>query len=224
MALVSLESLRARVRTLSDMEGSAFVADDAFGLDGFINAGLSEVYDLVVEAGGEETFLTTASITVAAGAESVPLPEDFATLRGVQLTIAGKPVTLQKYPWASRNDLRNVAPGGAPYYRVMGQDLVLLPAPTAELAGVIEYVAEFPRLADEDDVINLRSGWEEYAVLYAAIQCKDKEESDVSVLVAMLDRCRSRIQRSHKARDISAPNKVVDTDDWDEGPRRTRLP
>ncbi len=53
-------------------------------------------------------------------------------------------------------------------------------------------------------------GWEEYVVVDAAIKCKEKEESDASVLAAQKAELRARIVAASKNRDASEPAKVVD--------------
>lgn len=214
MAAVTLTTLRARARELADQVGSTFVTDAATSLDAFINAGLDALYDLMVQAYGEDYFLTSSAFTTVAGTATYALPADFGKLRGVDLLYTGNTrVPLSRFNFAERNRLRDpLLAGEVPSYRLQGSLLWLEPAPTAAYSGTLWYVPSRPLLVNGADSVNVPNGWEDYAVLEAAIRVGLKEEGDVSGLLSLQERMRARLEAAVESRDAGEPERVVDTD------------
>jgi hypothetical protein len=213
MAAVTLTTLRARARELSDLVGSTFVSDGADSLDAWLNAGLDALYDLLVQTYGEDYFLTSSSFTTVAGTATYALPATFGKLRGVDLTLNGVQIPLQKFNFAERNRLRDpVIAGDVPEYRLQGSLLWLAPTPTAARSGTIWFVPSRPLLVNAGDTVDVPNGWEDYAVLEAAIRAGLKEESDISGWLALQERLKVRLEAAAENRDAGAPEQVVDTD------------
>lgn len=68
-------------RDMSDMQGTDFVSDAE--LLTYVNLGLSELYDLLAEAHGQEFFLKCVEIAVTDPVAVYNLPDDFLVLKGV---------------------------------------------------------------------------------------------------------------------------------------------
>lgn len=66
------------------------------------------------------------------------------------------------------------------------------------------------QMFDYNTPIDGVAGWEEYIVIDAAIKCKDKEESDVTVLAARKVEKKKEIEGISANRDTGAPARVAD--------------
>ena len=101
---------------------------------------------------------------------------------------------------------------------IVGADLLLYP--TDRAAGTYEYfsIQPFTPLSTGTDVPFGGTGvpdqyWTELAIVDAAIKCLQKEESDVSVLMAQKQALRQRIISAAAQRNVSEPARILDSDD-----------
>ena len=213
MPAVSLTTLRARVRQRADMVSSNFIADDATGLDAFINEGVQKLHEKLVDAMGEEYVSSTSALTTVAAQSDYTLPAGFYKLYGVDLNIGGRVRALKPYMRPERNVYReNLYPNYVPRYSLVGGSLRLCPVPAGGLTGSILYAPEATTLTLPADTVTFPNGWERYVVIYAAIQALLKEESSVTALSAVLEREEQELDRIKMQRDLAAPKQVVDLD------------
>lgn len=199
MASVTLTALRARVRELADMTGSAFVTDASTSLDAFINAAADELYDLLVLK-FEDYNLSSSSFTTASGTGTYALPADFYKLRGVDLTIDGSQVALEQFSFRERHRYQSAE----------------VTTPIGSV-GTIWYIPTRSLLANGADTLAGVNGWEEYVVVDAAIRCLLKEESDASSLMAMKQGQMARIEQAAAVRDAGGPSRIVDVEGLPDG-------
>lgn len=214
MAAVTLTTLRARTREHADAVNTQFVTDAANSVDAFINAGLDELYDLLVEKFGNDYFVSSAAFTTVVGVSTVALAADFYKLLGVDLTVGTDVVDLRRFEFKERNSYRSAtlqSGSDVPRYRVEGSNLRLYPAPTGAWAGVIWYVPTRTLLVNANDSCNFPNGWEEFAVLCAAEKILLKEESDISGIDALKQAQLQRISAAAENRDAGEPARVTDT-------------
>ena len=217
MASVTLTTLLSRVRTRADMVGSLFVTDSE--LTAFLNASLDELYDLVLQKFGDDYYVSSSSITTVAGTSSYALPSGFYKLLGVDLTIGGEVRDLKRFEFKERNLHRNstglVGPTDAPRYRLEGSNLRLYPAPQSVMSGTLWYVPQRTQLSSGSDTVDFPGGWEEYAVIDAAIKALVKEESDPAALIAAKADMLRRIEQAATNRDAGEPERVADVQVYD---------
>jgi hypothetical protein len=220
MASVQLSTLRTRVRSWVDMIGSTFVSDSE--MNTAINSGLDELYDVIVSNFGDDYYVSSSALNTVAGTSAYALPSDFYKLLGVDLTMSSDAVALEAFNFKERNTYR-AASGGTvtPRYRLEGNNLRLYPAPASVLSGTIWYVPQRTQLVLDGDTCNFPQGWEEYAVIDAALHATHKEESDLSGLLQKKAALRQRIVDAAANRNLDAPARVTDTgrayigdDDW----------
>ena len=126
-------------------------------------------------------------------------------------------VTVDKYNYIDRN--RFFYPNSAStiygvfnvQYRWMGNNLELIPVPSANQPIRINYI---PRLAQlllpQDMTTTSISGWLEYVITDVAIKILQKEESDVSALAAQKAMLKQRIEQSSNNRDAGRPDSISD--------------
>lgn len=212
---VTLGDLKTRVLDLADATNSGFIVDGRLGE--YINAELSELYDLLVNS-FEDYFVTIdQSITLAAGTESYNLPTDFYKALKVFLLSGGQRYRLARFnleeldyqsplvdsPAVSNSDLR---------YRIMGGKIYFHPKPGASGSIDLFYVPEFTNLASDVTTISFSVpvGWEDFVVYGAAARCMIKEESDPGAYLALKGACRDRIINAAQNRDAGEPMRITD--------------
>lgn len=216
--VTTLGSIRAQVRQRADMVNSLFVAEDE--LTGYINASYFELYDLLITHFGENYAVAAPFSVVTDGTnDQYALPAAFYKLLGVDIQLDQSPQgwgTVKPFNFADRN--RYTIPNTAVFYgmfvlryRINGNNLWLTPLPTANQSLRIWYVPRLITLVSDSDTVDGVSGWEEYIIIDAAIKCLQKEESDVSVLMAQKQAMLQRVNDTAANRDVGSPATVVDS-------------
>jgi hypothetical protein len=224
---VSLSSLRTQARQRADFEASptstSFVPDAE--LNGYINNSLAELYDLLLEANGDEYYAVSGTpFNTVSGIEGYSLPADFYKLVGIDASVGGFKETLRQFPFGERNRYANLAApgwyrGARLYYRLRKEQVIFMPVPDGAYAITILYVPNCPILVADGDVFNFHGGWEEYVIADAAIKMQVKEETDTTVLQLAKQGLIARIRAAAPDRDAGAPQVVTDAtrgaeDDW----------
>lgn len=214
----TLADVRLAARRRADMEHSPFVSDDEW--NALIASAHQELYGLLCQEFGSAYQLSSHDL-VTAGADTYALPEDFFKLHAVHLHLSGDQwKALRRCNVADLNGGR-FGVAFAPYgtdirYALAGSSIRFVPAPAAGRTIRLWYA---PRLAvptNDEDVIDGVNGWEELLVIDAAIKALQKEESDVSVLLAQKNMLLARIRSEAANRDVG-PQTVTDTQSGDFG-------
>lgn len=224
-SVVTVSDVMSLVRQEADMVNSQFVADPE--LISYISASYKELYDLLVGAYGEDYYgATPVTITTDGTNDRYNLPDGtlysgapaFYKLLGVDLQLSTGPqgyITLKTFPLSERN--KYSTPNFASFwgftnmrYRLFANQLMLNPLPAAGQNIRLWYVPRPSNLTASTDTLDGISGWEEYVVVDAAIKCKDKEESDCSVLMARKQALKERIESIAANRDPGTAAKTVD--------------
>lgn len=214
---LSLGQTRLMAQQRADRVNSQFVTDSEWNL--YINQAYFELYDLLVTV-YEDYFMTTPLTITTDGSQQVNLPTDFYKLLGVDLGLAGNTtawITLKKFNFISRN--RYVYPQiNSTFfgcfnlqYRLMGNTLFFIPAPSAGQFLRIWYIPKLTQLLQDTDILKGISGWSEYVIVDAAIRALQKEESDVSVFMEQKMMLKARIEESAMNRDAGEPDTISAT-------------
>lgn len=229
---MSLGQIRLLAQQRADRVNSNFLKLPEWNSN--INQSLFELYDLLITT-YEDYFLAPVVEFVADGTtSSYPLPDGllysgapaFYKLSGVDLGISNANnafVTLNKFNFADRN--RYVYPNSAStiygvfnlQYRLMGSNILFIPTPSASQILRLWYIPRLTQLLQDTDTTSSGiSGWIEYVIIDAAIKALQKEESDVSVLMAQKMALIKRIQDSASNKDAGRPDTVsnVRNGDW----------
>lgn len=218
---MTLAELRTAARQRADQVNSEFVTDTE--LNGYINSSYFELYDLLVQKYGDDYFVTSDSSIVTDGQnDSYALPADFFKLLGVDLQLSGTAgadngsyVPLDRFNFAERNVAGTATAQGVLArtnlrYRPRGSTLWLTPLPAAGQTIRLWYVPRLTPLSSDSDSADGVSGWLEYVVCDVAIKMMQKEESDVSVLMAQKAALIERIEAAAENRDAGMPQTVAD--------------
>ncbi len=225
-----LGSIRLQAQQRADRVNSNFVSKSEW--NNYINQSAFELYDLLVTT-YEDYYLAEPFVFQTNGTDTnYPLPNGALTdvngvvgrpyykLMGVDLGLANNDnawVTVKKFDFIQRN--RYVYPNiTSTYmgvfnmrYRVMGNKLNFIPTPSAGQYIKVWYIPRMERLLKDTDMLDGVNGWTEYVIVDAAIKALQKEESDVSVLMAEKQMLQDRIQSSAMNRDAGQPDTISST-------------
>lgn len=224
MAAVTLTTLRARSRVRADMPVAGFVADDATGIDAWINEGSQKLHELLIKAYGEAFKETTSTFNTISGTTDYNLPTDLIAFYGIDMTIGGFDFSLRPYNNAERNLYKNASINQTtwtlkPRYKLVGMapgTIRLLPAPTGVFACTVRYAPSATLLVNAGDSINVPNGWERFIVVYTAIQMLMKEESDTRELRIELDKMEEELKEIAQRRNADQPHSVTDIESVDD--------
>ncbi len=97
-------------------------------------------------------------------------------------------------------------------YRMMGNNLNIIPTPAGNQQVRLWYAPKLPALLADSDLSTIGySGWLRYPIVRAAKYALDKEESDTSKLDAELGFLKLRIEQAASNRDIGIPDTISNT-------------
>jgi hypothetical protein len=206
--------LIARVRRRADMVGSNFVSD--VEVTDYLNQGIAELHDILVTK-YEDYSLSSATFTLTAGEDNeFDLPSDFYKCLGVDYATNSNSTTvvnLRSYNFGERNMYNNLFYNtglvATPRYHIQGTRLKFIPKPTTGGTATLFYVPEAQQLTNTDTLLNIPNGYEEYAVICAAINCLQKEETDVRVLLTQKAALKDRIEKAATYRNAGDPTFAV---------------
>lgn len=220
MGQISLAELRLRTRERADMVNSKFVKDSE--LTFMLNQSAAELYDLLLESYGSEYFVQLADefLTVT-DQKQYDLPSDFYELKAVDMRVGpgnSEWYTLKRFNFNERNrfDSGNMAGLVNTRYRIVGNQIMFTPLPDPGTACRIWYSPTSPMLVNDTDTLDALNGYDEYIIVDAAIKCMQKEESDVSVLMAQKQALMTRIVRKSQNRDANEAPTISDIDATDD--------
>lgn len=222
-ASVTLASMLTRARRLAQMEGGTTFVTDA-EVEQWLNDGLRDLYDLLIAARGEDYYAVSAAVTYSALIDGWALPAAFYRAMEVVLYDGS---TYYSAPRAEVADLArswNVhANGGASSladcsYRLTETEIELMPMPAAKTTTVVNlyYLPTLTTVGTGGSFDGI-NGWEEYAVLSAAIRMLKKEGTLDIAQALEVERARieQRIGRLASTRDAGRPKRIADTRrDW----------
>lgn len=231
---INLGYLRYQSQLRSDKLNSDFLTLDEWNIN--INKSMFALFDILVTKYGDDFFLASPYTITTTGAKNYALPDgsvNFAAsgvtppavykMLGVDCGVAvgnNAWVTLPRYNWIDRNrfiypQLQANALGVFNLsYRQMGNQLYMIPNPSAGQFLQIWYVPIMTMLLRDTDMLSFSiSGWDEYVVVDAAIKALTKEESFDHAATLKEERAMllERIETTAANRDIGQPNTISDT-------------
>lgn len=225
----TLGQVRLQAQQRADRVNSRFVTKSEWNT--YINQSYFELYDILVQKYGDDYYVADPIQFTTTGADQYDLPNGINysgarpiyKLLGVDLGIS--PVTnawltLKKYEFISRNKYvypqitTNLLGVGGMRYRLVGDKLTFIPTPSAGQTVRMWYIPRMVRLLKDTDQFDGISGWSEYVIIDAAIKALQKEEADVSVLLAQKIALIARIESAAENRDAGQPEVISSTRRW----------
>ena len=215
--------LRDAVRQRADIVNSQFITDAE--LNSYINQSYFELYDLLISKYGDNYYVAPVyTITTDGINDQYALPNNppsvpaFYKLLGVDLGLSNTSdsfVTIRPFEFIDRN--RYAVPNFQSFYgltnlryRINGDKIWFTPIPAANQRIRLWYIPRMTTLSADGDTVDGISGWTEYIICDAAMKCMQKEESDVSVLMAEKQMLIRRIEAMAESRDVGSPARVSD--------------
>jgi hypothetical protein len=228
---MTLLELRTAIRQRADMVSSTFVSDAE--LTSYVNQSYFELYDLLITT--YEDYYSASPLVISTDGVTVqyPLPDGtlysaapaFYKLLGVDLGLSNSAnawVTLKKFDFIERNrflypQLNSTYLGVFNLrYRLVGNTLMFTPTPSGGQFLRLWYIPRLTTLSADGDTADGISGWTEYIICDGAIKCGQKEETDVSILMAQKQALIKRIEETAMNRDVGQPDTVSDTRSWSD--------
>jgi hypothetical protein len=189
------------VRQRANLEGATAFVPDAEVTDA-LNESLAETYDLIRLAVGDNYYRSQFGITTITGQALYTLPADFLALISVDVLWSSSiSLSAKKFTEAERNIFKFWNTGWVynqpVYYQEQGSNIALIPTPTSAVQVNLNYVPACPKLANPGDLFDGVNGWEEHAVLDAAIKLliKDGDAEMLTMLESRKARIEARIQQ-----------------------------
>lgn len=238
---MSLGELRLRAQETADRVESQFVTNTEW--NAFLRLAMYELYDLLVDSYEDLFSAQQVFISTNGSLANYPLPDGatnylggvyggtsgapaqaFYKLSGMDLavntsTVNPAYVTLKKFNWIDRN--KYVYPNSTSTiygvynqaYRLMGNNVNLIPTPAGNQTLRMWYIPRLPGLLADTDLTTIGySGWLRYPIVRAAKYALDKEEgSDTTKLDQELVFLKTRIEQSSQNRDAGTPDTISDT-------------
>ncbi len=218
----TLLQMRTRVRERADMQNTEFVSDSE--VNNYVNDGLSELNDLFITKYEEYVVSSVGPLNLSAGQESYNISADFGIFNfmkilGIDLNTGGRVIPMKRFMFSERdywtipNAPWNISV--VPYrYSVRGEEIFFFPKSGVAGTITIWYIPQYCKMeTDTDTICNflpyLNNGWEEYAVITAAIKCLQKEESDTMPLMQEKAIQLKRIEDVAQNRDVGEPGRIT---------------
>ena len=226
---LSLSEIRLQAQQRADRVNSEFLSTSEWNNN--INQSMYELYDLLITC-YEDYYLAPPVQFMSNGTDmQYPIPNGYSNfitngvaapalykLQGVDLALGTAPnafVTVDKFDFIRRNEYVFPNTASTIYgvfnlrYRLMGNTLYFTPTPSAGQPIRVWYIPRLPALLkDTDTTTTSISGWIEYVIVDAAIKALQKEESDVSVLMAQKQMLRARIEETAMNRDAGRADTI----------------
>lgn len=214
----------ARTRSLAELRADAYKRADVEGASDrhpstdvtrYVNQGIAELYDLLVEARGRSYYRKGGGhpLTTAANTTRYALPADFYRLISVRVTNAGGDVLA---PFRAEDEPALREAGASTdwptHYELQDGYIELLPAHRAGSTVRLDYVPVATQLAADGDTFDGINGWEEYVVAFAArcMAFRDEERELARDLEGEMMRLTKRIQKLAPTRDTFRAERVKD--------------
>lgn len=214
--MATLAELKLASRQKANQEYSTFVSDTE--LKDYINQSFAELYDILVSR-FEDYFSKVLEFTITSG-NSYSLPSDLYKIRGLDFKLNTDDfVTVRKFNFEdrnkiSRNTTRSIRGYSDRIYRVMGENINILPTDAAPGTYKLWYIPRYTPLVNDADVLTGVLDFQEYITVDAAMKMMIKEESDISALMAQKQALVARIEAMASNRDLQ-PDRISDVrNDW----------
>jgi hypothetical protein len=237
---LSLMELRLRCQQKADRVGSRFVTDDEWNFN--IRLAMYELYDILMTSYEDYFASAYATIQTNGTTANYPLPDGatnylggsygglsgepalaFYKLAGMDLNVntsvlTPSRVSLLRFDFIKRNQYVYPNSTSTIYgvynmrYRLMGNNLNIIPTPAGNQTLIMWYSPRLPALLADYNLTTIGiSGWLNYVIVRAAKYTLDKEESDTSKLDNELLFLKQRIQETSSNRDAGIPDVISET-------------
>lgn len=220
-ASVTLSSMISSVRRRANIENQTSFISDA-EITEYLNAGLSALYDMLVQAGGQPWYRASKTFSTSGNTAFYSFATigatDFYVMQSVDVQLGSNnvpTVSARPYMEFERNRYK-FYPGwtyATPiYYRIQDSGINFIPGPSGTFAITLNYYPVFVHLVNGSDTFDGVNGWEEYAIWKAVADCRGKGDEDPSYALGKAKELELKIQSMSEQRDAGAPERMTETD------------
>lgn len=179
------------------------------------NLACGEFYDLLVACRGHEYYISEGSIFITPGQSRYPLPEDFYELYSLTLnwgpqdveevpdysSVRDRPRYMNGLPWARRSTKA---------FRLRNQEIEILPVPTGEVTGSLQYLPAFQDMVMGGGSFDGVNGWERLISLRTAMDMCAIAQRESAQLAQLYAAEKQRIEEMANDRAAQHPNQIRD--------------
>lgn len=213
--MVSLGTLKTKIREQSDMVNSEFITDAE--LTRYINDSTAELRSLLMTAYGEDYYFARANVVFAAGVDEVSLPADWVKTFKLEIANGTRKTILRRF--SMRNE--HQSSGNCYRYREMGGKIYLDNIPTSSLTLYLSYIPKYTPMVVDADEFDFVNNWDQYVVADVCLKMLAKQQDDLSYFINKKNEQLDRINKEKIARNLSEPEVMegfnefdVDSDWW----------
>lgn len=238
---MSLGELRLRCQQRADRVGSPFVQTPEWNY--FIRLAMYELYDLLMTSYEDYFASSYVTIQTNGSIANYPLPDGatnylggsfngtsgqpapaFYKLAGMDLNVntsilTPSRVSLLRFDFIKRNQYVYPNSTSTIYgvynmrYRLMGNNLNIIPTPAGNQTLIAWYSPRLPALLSDSDLTTIGvSGWLDYVIVRCAKYALDKEEgTDTSKLGEEIVFLKQRIEQASQNRDAGIADTISET-------------
>ncbi len=208
---ITLSQIKTASLRRADMVNSNFIEDDE--LTAFINNSIEELYDIVVLR-YEDYYVETVQFSISSGNDGYTIPTLIYKIRGLDLLSGSDWLNVDRFNFEERNRGQQQLLLTSIYsdvrYKAIGSTIKIIPRDNAPGTYRLWYIPRFTDLVNDADTLQADlEQWHEYVIVDVAIKCLQKEESDVSVLMAQKAALLNRINNAASNRDAGQPETVT---------------
>lgn len=210
---------------------NAFVPDTGSGsVTTLINGACAELYDLLVQSGGQEYYVVDGTVSIVPGTSVYTLPADFYQLQTIHLPWNTNDWEyVPSFEQAERMKLVNFTVWGRRTpkgYRLKGvqqltagpaASIEFLPTPTISIGATIRYIPVFQPLVNLADTFSTINGWKLVA-LKTAVELRTVAGKDPGPVAALYAAELERVQGLADDRAQGATPQVADLDAYRQMP------
>jgi hypothetical protein len=206
---ITLAQLRTNARNRADMSNSSFISDSE--LNSYINSSIAELKDLLISAYDSDYDVQSVTFSATTGTDSYALPNGtnysaapaFYKLKGVDIQEGSEWKSLKPFNFNERNRKTKLR------YRLVG-DNIMFSNLESNYTVKLWYIPVATTLTLDADTLNDLNKFSEFVEISAAIKMLQKEESDITSLMADREKQEQRIIRMAQNRDVGQPESVSD--------------
>lgn len=189
----------------------------------YLNEGLARVFRTIVRSSPDWVEIET-SVAVVSGTDTYAMPVNFWQVRSVSVAYQGRDIPMRRYMSSERYQYQTGSQIPDWRYRIVDSGIrvtgavqfQIRPTPTTAATVTVYYLPNPPLLTtngtDDGVVLDGVAGWDDLAVLHAAIKAKEKQEEDVADLKDDAAGIEAEISVDATDRDQGEPKRVRDVE------------
>lgn len=179
-----------------------------------IQSSIEDFYDLLIEAWGNDYVFEEYSFSTTPNVKDYALPDDYYKFVGLDyVDSSGRVYPCKRFLFREREKYNNQSSGNNQgynlRYRLLGNNIRLLPMPTSAFTMLLYYIPVPTVPIKNTDSFDFIQGWEDFVVWDCVIKCLSKEESDVTVAMTERNKVEEKIMKMRENRDANEADRVL---------------